>query len=126
MKVADVLFNKNLNFEGVKIWFGNVTLDINAMMDVWKFLNQEVTGEETPKEEKDLERAYKKEKDINAIKQAVKDRKKNEISIQEIIRLRDEENKDFKEIAAELGCSESTVQTYYYRNRGVENGEYLR
>lgn len=66
MKVADVLFNKNLNFEGAKIWFVNVTLDINAMMDVWKFLNQEVTGEETPKEEKDLERAYKKEKDINA------------------------------------------------------------
>ena len=100
MKLAELLFDEKMNVSGIKVWFGNITLDIETLKAVWSFLNQDIKSEdpiETPivkkkpgrpkkvnTEEKRKpgrpkkvteEETSKREKDIDAIKKAVAERK---------------------------------------------------
>ena len=148
MKLAEILFNDNIDTSVMKFWFGNTCIDLNILQQIWKFLNQDINdpakrikGENEvcqfdiqmkPEQSDDMDamkKAYKKEQDINAIKKAVADRKKvggrgipyGDEFDKEIIRLHDEEGMSFIEIGSKMKCSPTTVKTHYDRIKNKEN-----
>lgn len=124
MKLYDVLFYSGIKIEG-SIKIDNTIVPFDTLRNIWDYLNQDVKPtiiESKKKEEIKMtsevkERSPEKEDAINAIKEAFEKQKNKKLNLddEEIVRLYEEENMNFTQIAKQMGCNVQTIINHYDR-----------
>lgn len=122
MKLYDVLFYSGIQMEG-SIKIDNTIVPFDTLRNIWDYLNQDVKPtiiESKKKEEIKMtsetkERSPEKEDAINAIKEAFEKQKNKKLNLddKEIVRLYEEENMNFTQIAKQMGCNVQTIINHY-------------